>query len=246
MPPMPRAAVAARYADKVGRAVVGGGAQLLHVGAETVNRTLGAPGFVANLAGRGGRKRMRVCAVILSAPGDDGAPRPLASEEKVREELGLVDEIFKRQANTELFFDEWPKVVTLTQAAPAYALDVRCGTGSWTEDMGDAGVYFRSKLWAAQGESTSSARGLSGYGEPIAVFVVRDVAGKAGCSLGPLSDYVTVDRVRGRLIAHELGHCCGLWHVKDAGNLMLPAADKEEMTRAQQAIFRNSRHVTVR
>jgi len=47
-------------------------------------------------------------------------------------------------------------------------------------------------------------------------------------------------------IAHELGHCCGLWHVEDAGNLMRPAADSEAMTRAQQAVFRNSRHVTRR
>ena len=64
--------------------------------------------------------------------------------------------------------------------------------------------------------------------------------------MGPLSDYVTVDRVRGPLIAHELGHCCGLWHTKEAGNLMLPAANSETMTRTQQAIFRNSRHVTFR
>jgi hypothetical protein len=87
---------------------------------------------------------------------------------------------------------------------------------------------------------------VTGYGEPIGVFVVRDIAGKGGCSMGPLSDYVTVDRVRGTLIAHELGHCCGLWHSGDAGNLMHPAANTETMTRSQRAIFRNSRHVTFR
>ena len=244
---MARTGVAATYGQRAGRALAGGGSQLLHVGTEAVNRALGAPGFVANLTGRGGRKRMRVCAVILSAPAEgDGAGRPLATEEKVRDALLLADEIFRREANTELFWPGWPRIHTIEAPAPDYALHVRCGTGSWTEDLGDAGVYFRNTLSAVLGGSASTARSVSGYGEPIAVFVVRDVAGKAGCSLGPLSDYVTVDRVRGRLIAHELGHCCGLWHVKDAGNLMLPAADSEDMTRAQQAIFRNSRHVTVR
>jgi hypothetical protein len=229
------------------RGVLGGGAELLNVGTEVVNRVLGAPGLVSNLAGVAKRKRMRVCAVILSAPTDDGAPaRPVATEDQVRDALRLADGIFKREANTELFWDEWPHVHTIAEPAPAHALDVSCGTGSWKEDLGDAGAYFRSRLSAALGRSTGSSRTVTGYGEPIGVFVVREIAGKAGCSMGPLSDYVTVDRVRGTLIAHELGHCCGLWHTKEAGNLMLPAANAETMTRAQQAIFRNSRHVTLR
>jgi hypothetical protein len=137
-------------------------------------------------------------------------------------------------------------VHTIAEPAPEHALDVACGTASWRQDLGDAGAYFRSRLSEALGRSTVSAGTVTGYGEPIGVFVVRDIAGKAGCSMGPLSDYVTVDRVRGTLIAHELGHCCGLWHTKEAGNLMLPAANTETMTRTQQAIFRNSRHVTFR
>jgi hypothetical protein len=227
--------------------LLGGGAQLINVGTEVVNRVLGAPGLVANLSGVAKRKRMRVCAVILSAPTGDGAPgRPLATENQVRDALRVADGIFKREANTELFWDEWPQVHTIAEPAPEHALDVGCGTASWKQDLGDAGAYFRSRRSEALGRSTFSAGTVTGYGEPIGVFVVRDIAGKAGCSMGPLSDYVTVDRVRGTLIAHELGHCCGLWHTKDAGNLMLPAANTETMTRAQQAIFRNSRHVTFR
>jgi hypothetical protein len=233
----------------VGRGLLGGGSQLLNVGAEAVNRALGLPGLVANLSGVESRKRLRVRAVILSAPAEgEAGPAgggPLASEEKVRDALCEADEIFRREANTELFWGDWPRIRTTRDPAPDYALDVSCGTGSWTQDLGRAGAYFR-KLLAAQDGNPSSARSVVGYGEPIAVFVVRDVAGKAGCSLGPLSNYVTVDRVRGRLIAHELGHCCGLWHVEDAGNLMRPAADSGAMTRAQRAVFRNSRHVTRR
>lgn len=244
---MARTAIGRIRGETVGRALAGGGSQLLSVGTEVVNRALGVPGLVANLSGFGQRKRMRVSAVVLSVPavGDGSGGRPLATESQVREALLAVDEIFRREANTEVFWGEWPKIHTIEEPAPDYALNVDCGSGSWAQDLGEAGAYFRDKLSAAQ-SGFSSARAVTGYGEPIAVFVVRDIAGKGGCSLGPLSDYVTVDRARGRLIAHELGHCCGLWHAKEAGNLMLPAADSESMTRSQQAIFRNSRHVTFR
>jgi hypothetical protein len=130
--------------------------------------------------------------------------------------------------------------------APAAALDVDCGARSWRQDLGEAGRYFRTTRAEALRGASSPAGGVTGYGGPVAVFVVRDIAGKAGCSMGPLSDYVTVDRVRGALIAHELGHACGLWHTKADGNLMLPAANREELTRTQVAVFRNSRHVTLR
>ncbi len=233
---------------KTRRALAGGGSQLLSLATEVVNRAVGAPALVANLMGFESRKRLRVHAVVLSAPGayEDDPARPLATESQVREALLVADTIFKREANTELVWDDWPRVSIVQEPAPDYVLDVECGSGSWKQDLDDAGAYFRAKLSAARDGAASTARAVAGYGEPIAVFVVRDVAGKAGCSLGPLSDYVTVDRVRGRLIAHELGHSCGLWHSDDPGNLMLPAADSETMTRSQQAIFRNSRHVTFR
>jgi len=82
----------------VGRGLLGGGSQLLNVGAEAVNRALGLPGLVANLSGLESRKRLRVRAVILSAPAEGEAGpadgRPLASEEKVRDALREADEIF--------------------------------------------------------------------------------------------------------------------------------------------------------
>jgi hypothetical protein len=223
------------------RILGGGGAELLNVGTEVLNRAIGAPALVANLGGYARRKRLRVCAIVLS----DGA-KPLAADEAVLDALRAADGIFRREADTELFFDEWPKVQTISEPAPADALDVSCGRTSWKEDLGGAGAYFRRTRAAALRGSASPAGAVTGYGEPIAVFVVRNIAGKAGCSMGPLSDYVTVDRVRGTLIAHELGHSCGLWHTKDEGNLMLPAANQESMTRTQRAIFRNSRHVTFR
>ena len=227
--------------------LAGGGAQLLNVGTEAVNRVVGAPALVVNLTGRSARKRMRVCAIVLSAPAGDGhEPRPLATESEVRDALAEADAMFRRQANVELAWGEWPKVHFVAEPAPLAALDVDCGAKSVAQDLGEAGAYFRRTLATVLGGSAPAASSVTGYREAVGVFVVRDIAGKAGCSLGPLSDYVTVDKVRGPLIAHELGHCCGLWHTKDEGNLMLPAARFEAMTRMQVAIFRNSRHVTVR
>jgi hypothetical protein len=86
---------------------------------------------------------------------------------------------------------------------------------------------------------------------PVTVFVVRDVLGKAGCSLGPLVDYVTVDmgalksRTR-RVLVHELGHACGLPHSGAAGNLMLPRRMGERLQPWQVAVLRTSRHVSYR
>jgi hypothetical protein len=228
--------------------LAGSGAEALNLGTEAVNRVLGAPALVANLSGFARPKRIRVRAFVLRVPptGGDAGGRPLATEAQVREALNAADEILRREANTGLVWGEWPQVETIDEPAPDVVLDVECGRASWREDLGEPGAYFRGVLAAARRRGVSAVGAATGYGEPIGVFVVRTIAGKAGCSMGPLSDYLTVDRVRGPLIAHELGHCCGLWHSRDAGNLMHPAANSETMTRSQQAIFRNSRHVTFR
>ena len=73
----------------------------------------------------------------------------------------------------------------------------------------------------------------------------------AGCSLGPLVDYVTVDlgALRGRtkrVLVHELGHACGLPHSRLVENLMLPRRMGDRLESWQVAVLRSSRHVTYR
>jgi predicted Zn-dependent protease len=78
-----------------------------------------------------------------------------------------------------------------------------------------------------------------------------------GCSLGPLTDYITVmfrredaSVVDHSTLAHELGHACSLSHVDGGNNLMNPhpepanRAQRRSLTRAQIALLRASRHVT--
>jgi hypothetical protein len=76
---------------------------------------------------------------------------------------------------------------------------------------------------------------------------VKDISLKGGCSLGPLTDYVTQEaRTIGsnRLMAHEVAHACGLWHSEEKPNLMYPRRPGEEIATWQAAVLRNSRHVT--
>lgn len=122
--------------------------------------------------------------------------------------------------------------------------------GALFNEFGEAGEYF--------------AKHTGGWGWlrmnlyfPITVFVVRDITGKIGCSLGPLTDYVTIDTtlttganpISGVLsestMAHELGHCCGLLHRDDTKNLMYPDHGRgDNITGWQKYVVRTCRHCT--
>jgi hypothetical protein len=82
----------------------------------------------------------------------------------------------------------------------------------------------------------------------VSVFIVAGVAGKQGCSFGPLTDYVTVDPdgvANPTLMAHEIGHACNLWHWGPKSQLMYKHHDRGDAVRwLQKNFFRSSRHVT--
>jgi hypothetical protein len=70
-------------------------------------------------------------------------------------------------------------------------LDICCDACAFGNDLTSIGSSFN--LMMARLGFTSSARRLLGYGAPIVAFAVRNYTdGKAGCSMGPLSDYITV------------------------------------------------------
>jgi hypothetical protein len=204
-----------------------------------VSRALGLPDLLVALAGWRPAKKLRVRVVVLR----DERGAPLVREDDVRESLGEAQRVLGRQARVDVVPAGDRLVETLAESAPAAALEHPCSAqGLWRADLGSAGAYFRQRL--ARG-----ARIPLGLGAPITVFVVRDVVGKCGCSLGPLGDYVTIDRGglvgrTNRILAHELGHSCGLRHSTRDDNLMRPRGPGERLTRLQAAILRSSRHVT--
>jgi|GEM_PF-1961375 len=97
-------------------------------------------------------------------------------------------------------------------------LDVSCNADGWAEDFTTIGSYFERV--ATTNFAFGDFRALIGYGAPVIAFVVRDVKNKSGCSLGPLTDYVTVKASMSLTLKHEIGHACSLFHCCDSANMM--------------------------
>lgn len=218
--------------------VDGAVAQSLNVLKETANRVPGLVDTAASFVGLRPYKKLLLRVVVLR----DEEGHALAPDEAVIPSFLEIQRIFMEQARVRVL-PAGTMVVTLDEPAPAAALDVHCDDGAWQEDLDAAGAFFRRH------EARNRGR-LSGYGAPVTVFVVRDISDKGGCSLGPLTNYVTLEarmlpRARYRLIAHEVAHACGLWHSKDRANLMFPKGPGDALLPWQVAILRNSRHVTL-
>jgi len=213
--------------------------QSLSLTREVVSRIVGSPDFLASLAGARREKKLRVR--ILVVRGGDG--QPVASVEQVETALGESLAVLAREAQTRVLPADRTLVALMEGPAPPEALDAPCSTnGLWRTDLGLGGSWFRANRFRA-------GYRFLGRGAPLTVFVVHDVVGKCGCSLGPFGDYITIDAegLTGgtqRILAHEIGHSCGLPHTKRDGNLMRSRAPGEQMTRLQRAVFRSSRHVT--
>jgi hypothetical protein len=217
-------------------ALAGGLSQAGSLAHEGVSRAIGLPELLASLAGWRQAKKLRVRIVVLR----DEEGKPIVEADDVREALEEAQRVLTSEAAVSLVPPGGRFVDIGDVPAPRAALDSPCtDAGLWRTDLGAAGRYFRERR----------LRGRPGRGAPLTVFVVRDVVGKCGCSLGPLGDYVTIDpaglsTTTRRILAHELGHSCGLRHVGDEGNLMRPRGPGERLTRWQRAVLRSSRHVT--
>lgn len=209
---------------------------------DVVNRVAGGLGFLADLVGLRLKKRLRMSVVILTDPATGGGVVP---EADVEDSVAQAMEVFWKEAKTKIRRAQSRLVYTLLAPAPSAALEVGCGADAWTGDLGEAGDFFFKY------SATNPSGFLIGYAAPVTVFIVKKVGGEGtGCSLGTFTNYVTVDPdglkdPSRRILAHEMGHACGLFHRKKKRNLMYKRRDPgRRLRRWQESGFRNSRHVT--
>ena len=182
------------------------------------------------------KKKMLIRIVVLSK-----LPGPAATTiSLLNQSIDHAKKIFKKM-NVEIKPFEKEYIEFFDGKVPGYVKTVHCGEFGW----GAIKDEFR-----AAGEFFNKHRAKSTKG-PITVYVVEDVVKKLGCSLGPLSDYVTLDhdgvqKTPHSTMAHEFGHCCGLiGHPKKKINFMYKsrAGRGEHVSWYQKNIIRSSRHV---
>lgn len=240
---------------KIGSAFRGGLSQLINLVKEGANRVFGIFDFFGTLLGITPPKKLRLRVVILR----DESGSYLAGASDVQPAIDRATVIFKAQLNTDIVAAGGEMIDTYDPIPPVSALEPECGDHGlklWLADFKEAGDFYSLNV------ATNAAAAVTGYATPITAFIVRDVPGEVGCSAGVLTNYVVLgidglptvssnldDDVSvqvGQLwLAHELGHACGLWHVGDASNLMHADSDTGvQLGRLQQAVARNSRHIT--
>ena len=177
------------------------------------------------------QKKLRIKVLIL--PALEG--HAVASPAELDAAIEYTKKSFSKHFNVKLLPHQQGSFVEVLQTSPPVeALYTKAGTGALAEELKITGSFFASNL--------------SGFFYPVTVFVVTDIKGASGCSLGPLSDYVTLNSfgaTRTSVLAHELAHACGLWHLKEPSNLLFPGSGRGgDITWWQKNIFRGSRHVT--
>jgi len=176
-------------------------------------------------------KKLRIRIFILC----DEQGNPVCSPVDPEASITHAQKIFKKNFNVRLLPHHKESFVKiLPKKSCSEVLYTKGGPGALEEEFKIAGSFFASNL--------------SGVFYPVTAFVVIKIKGACGCSLGPISDYVTLDHFGAKqtsTLAHELAHACGLWHVKKRSNLLYRYNDRQdEIEWWQKNIFRSSRHIT--
>jgi hypothetical protein len=180
-------------------------------------------------------KKLRYQVFILSD--EEG---PVIDPADLQPSIDFFTKTFKDRFNVKVVAYGKPGVQIIEGRAPAAALDVSCGGGAFSNEFGEAGEFFAQHLagWNAIPIN---------LGFPVSIFIVRSMSDADGCSIGPLTDYVTMTPSAVRelnVMAHETGHSCNLWHSGAHSNLMWPDPTRGNDAKwFQKNLLRASRHV---
>jgi len=177
------------------------------------------------------KKKMKIKIFILK----DEQQKPVVSPHDLDKAIEYTVKVFKEKFNVDILpVANGSFVEVLKTLAPSEGLHTKGGKGAFNEEFKTAGSYFAANLVSPI--------------YPITAFVVEDIEDATGCSLGPMTDYITLSRDGAKdrsVLAHELAHACGLWHVNDKTNLLWNKNDRgSEIKWWQKNILRSSRHVT--
>lgn len=194
---------------------------------------------------------MRLCVIVLRRQNGDPLFKPSNSGD-LEQALEEVNALYSREANVEVEYEIERAEGNLASAPQATS--VACSAfgedtfAGWADDLGGAGSIY--EILATRYCFDSSFSRLTGIASPLVVFVVEDVEGAEGCSLGPVSDYVAIeaDAIRpgdDRFpLAHEIGHSCGLTHHSGVNNLMNNPNAGPNLTEKQAKNVRRSPYTT--
>ena len=177
------------------------------------------------------QKKMRIKIFILK----DQQNNPIVSTDDLDAAIKYAIKVFKEKFNVALLPAGNGSFVEISKTIfPAEVLHTKGGSGALAEEFKIAGNYFDADLISPI--------------YPVTTFVVIDIDNATGCSLGPMTDYVTLSHDGAKnesVLAHELAHACALWHVNDRSNLLWNRNDRGDKIKWwQKNIFRSSRHIT--
>lgn len=249
----------------------------LELGKSVFNTVISLPDFVLTLLGVMPEKKLRLGVIVLK----DSKGRPVVPDDALLlRAIQCAINIYREECNVRVIPIRYAQYQTsfasASAASPQYIfhdqehsgdhlLDVCCAACGFGADLGSVGSDYllamdRATFWGG-------GRRLLGYGAPIVAFTVRSfVDGDVGCSLGPLTNHVTVVFQNSQVgtpdqdltpaiplgrvssLAHEMAHACNVvWHASGSDNLLsrLPLGDRFcRLTRFQKALIRASRHVS--
>ncbi|HTU12595.1 MAG TPA: hypothetical protein VMG08_17020 [Allosphingosinicella sp.] len=210
--------------------------EILNIGQEIFWRLVGLPDAIAGALGFRPLKKLSYCIIILK----DEQGNAVSDEATLQPAIDAAARIFREEANIQLILDG---IHSVDGASPNYALDVSCNAEAWGEDLWLTGAWFNATAaWHCPLGNTGRITGLR---QQIVVFCVRQIPGAtAGCALGPLSDYLTIEGRTPLCLAHELGHKVGLWHCCDGTNLANGTCGGTQLDWWQVTIARDSKFVS--